>query len=775
MSSKYLNTGNGKFFYNQVVKPETSEIKTVEISAHHTFIIDCSGSMWGELSQIRKDLYNKISTMLKPNDSVTIIWFSGRGQYGVLLEDYHVNSAISLNKVKDLIDKYLTTVGLTAFREPLIELKDVIKRVQERKKDMLHTMFFLTDGYDNCWSTKEIISAIEGVKEELASATIVEYGWYCNKKLLNEMATAVGGVHTFSKNFDEYEPYVEKAFNNGQTVKRRYIKLDHAPHGGIVFNIVDGDIITYLPNEDNEIFVSVEGEVNLFYFTEKNPGGTYLGDENFVSDATLKGDTSNSIFAGLYGAAFAYSRSSDYNMVSEILKFLGDAYLITEKANTFGTQKINELEAKFINSMNNVSARYNEGYNPDLEPAEDAFCVMDMLETLMSSDENVWYPRHESFEYQRTGGKAVVKKSDMTQEDKDEIKRLTEAGDIAALQIKLQEVGENTTETLKFHYNEEMPSSPISNLTWNETRANLSVLVTYNGYVTLPENNFGLPEKFDTHIFRNYTIIKDGVIHTYELPVSLNKETFDTLQANGLLEGETWESGKIMVLNFSKLPVINRQMVKSLSAEALFKKSHELIKLQAANYVFNQYKKRLFEGASKGFTELYGAEAAEWLKGLGLKDGGFNPPSIVEKMNEEIEVNTLEVKIKGLSSAPTKADFDKLEKKFQAGLDESSLSGKELLIAPAMKEFRAFEQTLSGLSDDSKNKMIEEWIYSKSDSFRGAKTKLMTEIAKAKFLTIVGKSWFQEFASREDNELTLSLDGQDTTCTVVDKQATIKL
>jgi hypothetical protein len=51
----------------------------------------------------------------------------------------------------------------------------------------------------------------------------------------------------------------------------------------------------------------------------------------------------------------------------------------------------------------------------------------------------------------------------------------------------------------------------------------------------------------------------------------------------------------------------------------------------------------------------------------------------------------------------------------------------------------------------------------------------MTEIAKAKFLTIVGKSWFQEFESREDNELTLLLDGQDTTCTVIDKQATIKL
>lgn len=772
--SKFLSAGN-KYFYNQVVKPESSETKVVEVNTHNTFIIDCSGSMYGELAQIRTDLYNKISTMLKPNDSVTIIWFSGRGQFGVLLEDYHVDSAIGLNKVKDLINRYLTTVGLTAFKEPLVELKDVVKRVNARKSDMLHSMFFLTDGYDNCWSEKEIISAIEDVKEELASATIVEYGWYCNKQLLNEMATAVGGVHTFSENFDDYEPYVEKAFTHSNTTRRRYVKLDHVPHNGVVFNIVDGDIITYLPNEDNEIFVSVDGEIDLYYFTEETPSGTNLGGEIFIADATTAGNTSNNIFAGLYGAAFAYSRKSDYNTVSEILKFLGDAYLITEKANTFGTQKINELEAKFVKAMNDSSARYTEGYNPDLEPAEDAFCVMDMLEVLMSSDDNVWYPRHESFGYKRTGGKAVAKKTEITDEDKTTLTELLNNGDLEGLESKLQEVKANIVEPLKFFYNEENPSSPISNLTWNETRANLSVQVMYQGYVNLPSNEFGLPTKFDTHIFRNYTIIKDGVIHTYELPVSLNKATFDTLSANGLFEGETWEEGKIMVLNFSKLPVINRMMVKSLSAKALFEKSHELIKLQASNYVFNQYKKRLFDGASKGFLDLYGAEATEWLKGLGLRDYGFNPPSTVEKMNEEIEVNTLEVKIKGLASNPTKADFDKLEKKFEAGLDESSLSTKEGLIAPAMKEFRAFEATLAGLDDDAKSKMIEEWIYKKSDASRGIKTKLMTDIAKAKFLTIVGKSWFQEFKSRQDNELTLDLDGTEISCTVIDKQATIKL
>jgi len=771
--SKHLNVGGDKFFYNQLVKADSAKTKTVDSSAHHTFIIDCSGSMYNELSSIRRDLHNKISTMLKPQDSVTIIWFSGRGECGVLLEDYHVGGAIELNKVKNLIDKYLTAQCLTSFKEPLVELKEVIKRVSERNSDMLHTMFFLTDGYDNRNTTSDIISAVEDVKEYLSSAIIVEYGWYCNKQLLNEMATAIGGVHTFSEGFDEYEPYSEKVFTGGQSVKRRYISLDHAPHNGVVFNIVDGDIITYLPNEDNEIFVSVDGEVNLFYFTEETPGGTNIGNENFISDSVINGDTSDIIFSGLYGAAFAYSRTSDYNMVSEILKFLGDAHLITQKANTFGTQKINELESKFIGSMNNVNERYHDGYNPDLEPAEDAYCIMDMLETLMSSDENLWYPRHESFSYNRTGGKAVAKKSNMTDDDKSEIKLLTESGDITALAAKMKEVEARTTETLKFNHKEEMPGSPFSSLTWNEKRANLSVLVNFKGSVNLPANSFGLDENFDTQIFRNYTIIQDGVIWTYELPVSLDQTTFDTLQANGLLEGEYYTDGKIYVLNFSKLPVINRQMVKSLSAKDLFEKTHELAKLKASNYVFGQYKKRFFDGASKGFLDLYGEEATAWLKEIGLTANGFSPKSTVEKMNEEIEVNTLEVKIKGLTANPTKKEFESAEKKIIAGID--GLSSKEALAESAIREFQSFESSLNGLDDTVKNKMIEEWIYAKSDVFRKTKTQLMGKISKAKFLTIVGKSWFQEFASREDNEMTIPFDGTDITCTVVDKQATIKL
>ena len=289
-----------RFFLKNIEKKE------VKLSAHHSFIIDCSGSMYEELPAIRRDLHNKIATMLKPEDSVTIMWFSGKNEYGVLIEDYQIKSATSLGKVKELINKYLTPQGLTAFEGPLTELKTVINRVSKRDENLLHTLFFLTDGYDNCSSSSDIIKAVENVNENLSSATIVEYGWYCNKQLLNEIATAIGGVHTFSENFDNYEPYVEKVFNNSALVERKYIKLDHSANDGVVFSVVDGDIITHLPNEDNEILVSVKNEIDIFYFTKETPSAKLLGDHNFISNSILSGDLEDSIFKGLYASAFVY-------------------------------------------------------------------------------------------------------------------------------------------------------------------------------------------------------------------------------------------------------------------------------------------------------------------------------------------------------------------------------------------------------------------------------------------------------------------------------------
>ena len=766
---KFVKIKEDLFLINQKIKKEVIQIKTFVLNTHHIFIIDCSGSMYDELPKIRRDLYNKISTDLKQDDFLTLIWFSGRGQCGVILEDYQLKSNISINKVKELLDRYLTTVGLTAFKDPFVEAKQVISRVIKNKPNSLHSLFFITDGYDNQYSTKEILNAVAEVKEELANSTVVEYGWYCNRELLSKIACEMGGVHIFSEHFQDYEPYIQKEFKNQKASKRKYVKLDGKISCGYAFNITaDGEVINYNVNENNEVLLN-EDEDGFYYFSESP-----IGEEEkmyLMSKATRDGydDEKKSLYSALYASLFSFSRMSDYNKVSEILKFVGDARFIVKKANTFGTQKINELEAEFLEAVKDENVRFVEGYNPDLEPAEDAYCVLDLIEDLMCDEENLWYPNHEAFKYKRIGAKAVVKAAGVTDKDKEDLEELLKEGKLNELKDKIDEVSKKD-KGLVFVCDDENAGYPITDLTWNEKRANLSVQVRYPGYVELPENNFpSLPKIFKTVKFRNYTLIKDGVVHTYNLPVSLAKATFEKLQKESLLKGEVYEPGKLYVLNFSSLPVINRLMVNTMSAEELFRNEYELLKLKANNTVFNHYRKMKIGKVSFDFIETYGEEATNWLKELGITSYGFSPATTLEKTGEEIFVNSLKVKIDKLTLMTAEKEFLKVLEKIK---NKEDLTPRESLLVPPIEEFEAFMKSMQGIDDE---KIIESWIDKKSKLFRKRKNQLMNEISKSKFLCIVGKSWFKEFKSRDEKEMTLNIDGVDIKFELDDKMEKITL
>lgn len=754
------------FLISQKIQKDSINTKTTTVKTHHLFIIDCSGSMYDDLPKIKRDLYNKISTDLKQEDSLTIIWFSGRGECGVIVEDYHLKSVISLGKVKELIEKYLTPIGLTSFKDPFENALESIKRVLKNNPDMIHSLFFITDGHDNQYSTKEILSAVSAIKEHVDSSTIVEYGWYCNRDLLSKIACEIGGVHIFSEDFQDYEPYIQKEFSNQKTSKRKYVKIEGDVSYNVVFNITeDGEVINYSVNEKNEVFIG-ENDENIYFFSKYPSGQSVNIDMHLVSEGFDIVNHSD-IVSALYASLFSFSRINDYNTVSDILKFLGDARFIVQKANTFGTQKINELENKFLGAITDVNKRFVLGYNPNLEPAEDAYCVLDMIQDLMDNEENMWYPNHDAFKYKRIGAK-VVEKTEMTEKEKKDLTKLLEGGQIDELKDKLDKV--SNRKSLIFEYKNEDAGCSITDLVWNEKRANLSVRVAYSGQVQLPEHNFAtLSNSFETTKWRNYTLIKDGIIHTYKLPVSLSKETFDKLQLNGLLMGEFFQQGKIYVLDFSKLPVINRKMVETMSAEELFRNEYELLKLKAKNTVFNHYKKSVIGEISFGFIEKFGEQATEWLKELGLTPSGFNPPSVLEKTGEEVLVNSLKVKINKLTLMTAAKDFEKVLEKRKNG---EALTPREELLVPGIEEFESFMKLMSDVND---TKMVESWLDQKSKAFRKRKNELMNQISKSKFLCVVGKSWFKEFSSRDEKEMILNIDGMDIKFELDDKMEVVKI
>ena len=139
--------------------------------------------------------------------------------------------------------------------------------------------------------------------------------------------------------------------------------------------------------------------------------------------------------------------------------------------------------------------------------------LLDLLETLMMDDEAYFLPHHPDFNYHK--------------------------------------ISPNTNQNKFITY--QLPVK-LNNLTWHQSRLNLSILAKIEGYVKLPANEYQL-DKADCCIFRNYTIIKDGQLNVKILPVLLSDMTYNKLQP---LISIVVKDG-VYLIDLTTLPMVNPQ------------------------------------------------------------------------------------------------------------------------------------------------------------------------------------------------------------------------
>lgn len=713
------------------IKPATSRI----------FVFDVSGSMYDALPKMKKHLKEKLFEQIPETDDISLVYFSGRGEYGVLVEGLNVSKVKDLKSVYEKIDS-LRTIGLTGFMEPLKEVGQLVKRLPATN---IKEMFFLTDGYDNQWSEKEVLNQCKELVSLVDNAYIVEYGWYCNTPLIKKMVETLNGVHLFSEDIVSYQSIAEKIIAEG-TTKKVKIKLPEKTRSNLAF---------YMYNEN--ITVVVADEENMIAVPEDLKEYGYIAEEDLSENLGV--DTMS------YMALFAYASRKDAKSVYEILAKLGDVKLIKQYVNTFGKQDLIKFLENVEVAVKEESGRMIEGCDYNLVPSEEAYNVVEMIQDLMVKG-NLLYPEHEAFNYKRIGrAKEVVSIEERVAKVKEELANTTDSESLKAQAEKM--VGLLNSEDLKFETENSGKGIEISNLTWHESRPNLSVLVRKEGFVKVPKNKFDI-DKLETFIYRNYTIIKDGILNMNSLPVSLVKETFDKLQANGLLKGQIYEDGKLYVLDFSVLPIINRKMVKIVSAKELFTKQLQAETIKGKNKVFKDYLKALEPKTSIGWKNQYGEEAVTWLTEMGLTEyNGFNPKVKSAESTDFYIGKELILKVKGWSALPKVADVEKL-------LNEGKKLGiKDLAMAEAINEYRAFiKETLKGKQE---NDLVEaevevlqltkiEYLKGKLEELKKLDKKLGLEMSKVKFAIVIGQSWFVEFSS--EDESTLEMDYFNTKATV---------
>lgn len=566
---------------------------------NHIVVVDCSGSMSGELPKIRTHLKNKIPTLVKPDDTLTVIWFSGKNEYGVLFERVEVHGLVDLSNINSTIDRYLTTVGLTGFKQPLEEVLAVINR----STDIQHSMIFMSDGYDNSWSKNQIIDACKNLGDSLVSACFVEYGHYADHETLMDMSQEVGGSLVQATDFSKYAFHLDnlKNLSFGKRIKATItgaatgfeFAVGHSDVGFTISKIVNGEAA----------------------FPSNTTSYSYLIGTGNSIDSIEDAKTACAVVAALVQRGSA-------DIAVDLAALIGDVTLYSSIQNAFSKQdyaKVVDVAEQF--AIGSKSLYSDAPKNTGLTQDPNAYNVLQLLFDLSNNEGNSLVISHPDFKYNSIGAKRTPVEIDGF------IPKFSDTSDTVVAQI--------------------------SNLTFDGDRPNVSILVKRHGSVTLPENDYGFGTSFNTFIWRNYSFVRDGIVNVEKMPVQLTKATYDIITDKGIDLGE-YKIGKVFVIDISKMPVINRAMVSGVTAEWIFRKSYDEYVLECQQ----KYVKTLMETADAGekFSAMYGEEAAVFLKKYGISEGGFSQKTESGEAADSYIAKVLSVKLAGMSSVPKISD-----------------------------------------------------------------------------------------------------------------------
>lgn len=754
----------------------------VEVPTNHLVVVDCSGSMSSDLPKIREQLKKKLPKLLKDGDTFSMIWFSGRGDFGTLIECEPVATLGDLNDINKAIDRWLRPVGLTGFKEPLVEAKKLVEKISKKNKNTF-SLFFMSDGCDNQWDRTEIIKAVEALDGKLSATTFVEYGYYADRPLLAAMAAKCGGSLIFAESFDKYEPIFNARMQCRPVgAKRVEVKIEGDPIGGFVFALdtKEREITTYEVVSGKALVG--EHVSDIWYLSPSDAGGT-LGPP-----VTFSGRTSPTVTgSAMYAALSLFAVRGMPEVIYPLLKATGDVTFINAFANCFGKQAYSDFMERAKTATFEPAMRYAEGYDPDRVPPEDAFTVMDLLNTLQADDQARILMDHPSFQYSRVSRGRVDADENLSsaeQEKLDEIqtkmKGEKSAKKLKELQDELNVLLAAKKDALKFVADAAPDGYEINGLVFNETRPNVSFRVKKTGIVDLGERVVKagvdlskVSSTFKTFIFRNYTIVKDGLVNIEKLPVIISKDTYDKLTKAGVKIDlmKSWTPAALAqglgaVIDVKPLPIINRKMVKSVTAKELIELEYELLKTQAAQKVYNHIVKEKWPDAKlAGWAKDYGDAAAEWLKEQGLTEySGFNPKMVQAPVKDFYMGKELEVKLKGMSKLPS------VNEVLKTVADGKKLNACSEMMQKHMVDAETF---LGGKTKDDPN--AKKWALGKKDVYTAETRALLYKTAQLKTSILVGQVWPKDLGSMDNTTMTVKVDGKDIVGTLAMREIQIEI
>lgn len=700
---------------------------TVEVapSVNHIFCVDISGSMYETLPKMRQQLKNKLPDLVGEGNTITIVWFSGPNECGILKEFVNVKNVSDLKALNNAIDTFLKPMGLTSFYEP-IEVTNKLISSPLVKPDSLFNFIFMSDGGNNSHPWEEVMTEVHKLTGRVSGCTILEYGYWADTDKLQEMADAIGGQRVMAENFDEYEFVIENALLSKKTPM---VEVDISEFKSQM--VVP--VLLEIDEESKSIRTYDIARRTSVYLPENTKGFYYLQK---IKDGSNQIIQSPQVYAFIYMAVCRQR----YDLVEKLLKVVSDKRFIDLYSCAFGKQRLEDLKSELSDAVFDKSRRYIDGVDTEFRPNSNRYCILDLMDDILSSDKNLMMVCDPEFRYNRTSAKSK-QKIILTQKEIQELSNTT-------TKLKADKILEGAAKReVKVIYPDRNYGVSVSNLIWNEERANLSLQVRIPVTLELPENTHGLTT-VDSSIFRNFTIIKDGILNVSSIPMRLTDDIAKKLSRIPKLVTAVTENG-VCTLDLTSLPIVNKTRVESVRMDLLASYEVDLLKYRTYKKYLGWLKKSskyLNTGEVTRISQL-SSEVDEYLKSLGITDLGYSPAMEKDYTGDFYMAPTLKSTISKFSSLPKIEDIMK-----------KVADGKSLTVS--QEYMRTLMDEIDSKIDNNDYRSSVDTLYELYDDYTKS---TIRKIAQSKFALILSRRWFCDKSGFDDNTCDVRVGDSDQT------------
>lgn len=679
--------------------------------AHHILIYDRSGSVYPVLPRIVATLQGWID-QVPAEDLLTVGWFSSPGE-----RDFPLKGAAALPHLKPgyraILERNNFALGTTCFSEIMGDLSTVLDDLGALSPHA--DLFFLTDGQPVVPDVRRELRAIETaltrIRPRLTSALFVGFGDWYRRDLMADMAHWAGGALVHSDDLPAFEQAFRQ-FTAGAIQSAPVIRLapEEADRIALGFYFRSGDQWVVLPPTASEIVIpQAPGPQFLYALYDQEPEGEA---ETPPETGTLAAELARGQLAG----AFALSQLGHTDEAIIVLRSIHQPDLATRLDNAFTVPEIGAAESAIAQASGAPARLVLSPTAPALSTAE-PYSVLDVLEQLAADPECRFYPTDPHFQYKRIGRAAKVQEG---------------------YPVFVANPG---------------VSSPLSDLVYHESRLNLSLRTRQEGTVRLPDDcaQVHLDPVFPTFVWRNYTIVRDGVLNVTTLPVTMSERTWDQLLHYAVVQGD-WEPDRIVPLCLSGLPMVTRRMVNApdlRSAVWVATQVNQILEWQARLKVVHAFLDEFDpEREARRPQTAWPVEIEQYLREHGITAAGYNPPTEAEPAHDVYFAKALEIKVKGFSSLPKVSEvWDKL-----AAGKKLTPSGE--LIAGQLRDLEPRAQVARRGGAHLARALSEFYDIERRTQRDLASAR--ADLGRAKFTLLLSHGWFSEFKSRAENQLELN-------------------